>query len=99
MSNSRVYSVLAPLMGAWLLGSATAGIGGGSLEKEARFDGPTVLVTDLAADVPILTDRHRIVHAPQIVDPDLVNPWGMAENGTSPFWVSDNNQGVVTLYN
>src|SRR5437588_716766 len=32
-------------------------------------------------------------------DPHLVNPWGIAESATSPFWVSDNNAGVSTLYN
>jgi len=32
-------------------------------------------------------------------DPDLVNPWGLTTSPTSPFWVSDNNAGVSTLYN
>jgi len=32
-------------------------------------------------------------------DPNLVNPWGIVATGTSPFWVSDNNAGVSTLYN
>jgi len=33
-----------------------------------------------------------------IVDPSLVNPWGMSTSATSPFWVSDNGAGVVTIY-
>src|SRR5262249_26326089 len=33
------------------------------------------------------------------LDPHLVNPWGISESGTSPFWVSDNGTGVSTLYN
>src|SRR6266852_2776682 len=33
------------------------------------------------------------------VDPNLVNPWGMASSSTSPFWVSENGTGVSTLYN
>src|SRR4051812_17380881 len=34
------------------------------------------------------------------VDPNLVNPWGMATGSdTSPIWVSDNGTGVSTLYN
>src|SRR5262249_24546313 len=69
MSNFRLYLVLAPLMGAGLLGSATAGTGGGSLETDPHVGGPTVLVTDLAANTPILTDRNGIVHAPHFVDP------------------------------
>jgi uncharacterized protein (TIGR03118 family) len=28
-----------------------------------------------------------------------VNPWGIATSSGSPFWVSDNNAGVATLYN
>src|SRR5262249_13573378 len=33
------------------------------------------------------------------VDPNLVNPWGISFfPGISPFWVSDNNSGVTTLY-
>jgi uncharacterized protein (TIGR03118 family) len=32
-------------------------------------------------------------------DPSLINPWGIATSGTSPFWVSDNGAGVATLYN
>jgi uncharacterized protein (TIGR03118 family) len=32
-------------------------------------------------------------------DPNLVNPWGISFiPGLSPFWVSDNNAGVSTLY-
>jgi len=34
-----------------------------------------------------------------LVDTNLVNPWGIATSPTSPFWVSDNHSGVSTLYN
>ena len=34
-----------------------------------------------------------------MLDPNLVNPWGVSETATSPFWVSDNNTGLATLYN
>ena len=33
------------------------------------------------------------------IDPNLVNPWGIALGPTSPFWVSDNGTGVATVYN
>lgn len=33
------------------------------------------------------------------IDPNLVNPWGLARSPTGPFWVSDNGTGVSTLYN
>jgi uncharacterized protein (TIGR03118 family) len=32
-------------------------------------------------------------------DSNLKNPWGISESGGSPFWISDNNAGVSTLYN
>ena len=31
-------------------------------------------------------------------DAQLVNPWGLIASPTSPWWVSDNNAGVSTLY-
>jgi uncharacterized protein (TIGR03118 family) len=33
------------------------------------------------------------------VDPNLVNPWGMAASPNGIIWVSDNGTGVSTLYN
>ena len=33
------------------------------------------------------------------VDGHLLNPWGLIASATSPWWVSDNNGGVSTLYN
>src|SRR5207248_3968959 len=32
------------------------------------------------------------------VDPNLVNPWGMAASSNGTIWVSDNGTGVSTLY-
>jgi len=34
-----------------------------------------------------------------VVDPNLVNPWGNAFSATSPFWVGNNGTGTSTLYN
>ena len=33
-----------------------------------------------------------------ILDPLLVNPWGMALSPTSPVWVANNVSGTATLY-
>jgi uncharacterized protein (TIGR03118 family) len=33
------------------------------------------------------------------VDPNLVNPWGLAFNTSGPLWVANNHQGVATVYN
>ena len=44
--------------------------------------------TNLVSDLPGAT----------ILDASLVNPWGISASSTSPFWVSDNGSGVVTIY-
>jgi uncharacterized protein (TIGR03118 family) len=36
--------------------------------------------------------------AAEHVDPNLVNPWGIAFSPTSPVWVADNHTGKSTLY-
>ena len=35
----------------------------------------------------------------KFMDPDLVNPWGIAFSSTSPLWISDNGSGFATIYN
>jgi uncharacterized protein (TIGR03118 family) len=50
----------------------------------------TVLQTNLVSDLPGVAAH---------LDPNLVNPWGISESSGSPFWISDNNAGVSTLYN
>jgi uncharacterized protein (TIGR03118 family) len=53
------------------------------------FPGNDFLETDLVSDgfVPALH-----------TDASLVNPWGVAYAPNGPFWVSDNNKGVATVY-
>ena len=48
----------------------------------------TNLVADTAAATP----------APMHVDPNLLNPWGIAFFPNNPFWIADNNSGFSTLY-
>ena len=36
---------------------------------------------------------------PAHIDANLKNPWGLTRSGGSPWWISDNNAGVSTLYN
>ena len=45
---------------------------------------------NLVSDIPGMADH---------TDTNLVNPWGIAASGSSPFWISDNHAGVSTLYN
>jgi uncharacterized protein (TIGR03118 family) len=37
-------------------------------------------------------------HAP-LVDPNLINAWGISRSPTSPWWISDADTGKTTLYN
>src|SRR5262249_10244007 len=59
-----------------------------ALEDRCLMDA-NVLQTNLVSDLPGVA---------MFQDPHLVNPWGIAESSKSPFWVSDNNAGVSTLY-
>src|SRR5262245_18338968 len=59
-----------------------------SLEHRSLLSG-TVLQTNLVSDLPGVA---------AVTDPHLVNPWGISESAASPFWISDNNAGVSTLY-
>ena len=34
-----------------------------------------------------------------VVDPNLVNPWGLSRSASSPWWISDAGTGLSTLYN
>src|SRR6266481_7547946 len=45
---------------------------------------------NIVSDLPGLAD---------FTDPNLVNPWGIAFSGSSPFWVADQRTGLSTLYN
>jgi uncharacterized protein (TIGR03118 family) len=43
-------------------------------------------------------DSNQFGHA-QADDPLIVNAWGLARSGTSPWWLSDQGSGWSTLYN
>jgi uncharacterized protein (TIGR03118 family) len=45
---------------------------------------------------PLVSDEPGV--AP-VVDPKLVNAWGLAASATSPWWVADNGTSFSTLYN
>jgi uncharacterized protein (TIGR03118 family) len=34
----------------------------------------------------------------KVVDPNLINPWGLSQSPGGPVWVSDNGTGLSTLY-
>ena len=53
-------------------------------------EGNSYTVTRLVSDVP---------GAAQVIDPNLVNAWGLTASSTSPWWVADNGTSLSTLYN
>jgi uncharacterized protein (TIGR03118 family) len=54
------------------------------------FAGTIYSQQNLVSDIPGLA---------AVTDPNLVNPWGLSDSGTSPWWISDNGSGKSTLYN
>jgi uncharacterized protein (TIGR03118 family) len=71
---------------------ATGFLTDASMTAEASAGGAssgTVLQSNLVSDLPGVA---------AVQDPNLVNSWGISESGASPFWISDNNAGVSTLY-
>ena len=50
----------------------------------------TFTVTDLVGSDPTVSAAQT--------DPNLINPWGLAESATSPFWISDNGSGLTSIY-
>jgi uncharacterized protein (TIGR03118 family) len=59
-------------------------------EERCLMAAASFLQTNLVSDIAGLALNR---------DPNLVNPWGLTASATGPFWVSDNNAGVSTLYN
>ena len=45
-----------------------------------------------------LTANSSSVSPTAIVDPNLVNAWGLSRSSGSPWWISDNGTGLSTLY-
>jgi uncharacterized protein (TIGR03118 family) len=54
---------------------------------------------NIIVDQTNLVTDNQAVNSAALTDPNLQNSWGVSFSGTSPFWVSDNNAGVSTLYN
>ena len=96
--STLMASALAALAAASYLGTT-------GTVKAAGYD-----ETDLVVNKKPLTDKNGIVHPcfgpgcaainpAALVDPHLVNAWGLATTPTSQFWVSDNGTGLATTYN
>src|SRR5882724_1281678 len=101
MNNFYRPLALAALSGLYLTSMAQAQTGTKDMDRGHH---PGYVETDLVVNkqiggVPTLLDSNGITHVAKFFDENLVNPWGLAESGTSAFWVSEGGAGVSTLYN
>ena len=71
---------LAALIGVSAVGFIAADITGGYVETD-------LVVNKSVNGVPTLSDANGIVHVAKFFDPHLVNPWGVGESASSPFWI------------
>jgi len=64
-------------------------------------------IAPLVASAQNYTQTNLVSHTAQpanadgsvvTVDPNLVNPWGLARGAATPWWPNDNGAGVATLY-
>ncbi|HJT33147.1 MAG TPA: TIGR03118 family protein [Pirellulales bacterium] len=67
--------------------------------SETNFAGQASSVSDVPKSgylqLNLVSDQ---AGAALLQDAQLVNPWGVSQSATSPFWVSDNGTGVSTIY-
>lgn len=57
---------------------------------------PAALFADIFTQTDLTANSASVGAAN--VDPNLINPWGMAFSATSPFWIADQGTNLSTLY-
>jgi uncharacterized protein (TIGR03118 family) len=68
------------------------GGGGGSNQSVTAASGTTF------ADTALVSNKSEVVATAATIDANLQNPWGIAVAPGFPFWISDNNSNLSTLY-
>src|ERR1700722_7121000 len=68
------------------------GGGGGSNQSMISASGTTF------ADTALVSNKTEVVATAATIDANLRNPWGIAVAPGFPFWISDNNRNLSTLY-
>jgi len=90
-----LYSFTAPIA----LSVAGCGGGGGGAAMNTPV-GTTTMTTQSVefGDTALVSNRTGVVATTTTIDANLSNPWGLAVARGLPFWVSDNNSNLSTLY-
>ena len=76
------------------LGIVVACGGGGGGGNQAMTASPGTTFVDTA----LVSNKAEVVASAATIDANLQNPWGIAVAPGSPFWISDNNNNLTTLY-
>ena len=63
---------------------------------------PSAISGSLRHGKPTFTENRLVGSDPSVgaaqTDPNLINPWGVSESATGPFWISDNGTGLASIY-
>jgi uncharacterized protein (TIGR03118 family) len=74
-----------------------AACGGGSGSGMSTSQG-TPAAAMAFTDTALVSNSSTVVASALTIDANLQNPWGVAVAPGSPFWISDNNSNLSTLY-
>jgi uncharacterized protein (TIGR03118 family) len=75
-----------------VVGCGGGGGGGGSNQSMTAASGTTF------ADTALVSNKSEVIATAATMDANLQNPWGIAVAPGLPFWISDNNSNLSTLY-
>jgi uncharacterized protein (TIGR03118 family) len=73
--------------------TACGGGGGGGATSSTASAASTTF-----ADTALVVNKAEVVASATTIDGNLQNPWGIAAAPGFPFWISDNNSNLTTLY-
>jgi uncharacterized protein (TIGR03118 family) len=78
--------------------AACGGGGGTSLSNSATPSAADPPASGGFADTALVSDKMGVVATATTIDANLSNPWGIAVAPGLPFWISDNNNNLSTMY-
>ncbi len=73
-------------------------LGGTALAVVAAAAAPAARAELVFQQTNLVTDPNPPGVTVPLQDPNLINPWGVSYSPTGPFWISDNNSGLSSIY-